>query len=127
MGAPGTPGEESLQSGAGWAVPGSMDSESTCDIFKRQVFAGVKCLAEQYHSPGKYLEKVLGDPCDVNKFAEHLWSYFPEQDDTNYHHYKRLDPTSEKEWAQTPPTCLHLVSFGFVKGCSLKPFPGTET
>jgi hypothetical protein len=124
---PMTPGGESVRSSAAaWAVPGTMDSDSSLDIFKRQVQAGLKRLAEQYHSPGKYLEAVLRDPLDVNKFAEHLWSYYPEQDDTSYHHKKRMEPTSEKDWSHTLPTCLHLVSFGFEKGCSLKPFPGTE-
>jgi hypothetical protein len=124
---PMTPGGESARSSAAAWATGHSDVDTGLDIFKRKVQAGMKYLAEQYHSPGKYLESVLGDPGSVNKFAEHLWTYYPEQDDTTYHHHKRLEPTAEKEWSHTLPTCLHLNSFGFEKGCSLKPFPGTET
>ena len=117
---PSTPAE----SHAGWAIPGTMDSGP--DTFNQQVLAGLKCLFAKYPSPSKYLEHALDSPEKINEFANHLWTYYPEQDDTSYHHSARLEPTSEKDWAQTPPTCVHLCSLGFAKDCSLKPIPGTE-
>jgi hypothetical protein len=75
-----------------------IDNDSSLDIFKRQVQAGLKCLAEQYHSPGKYLEAVLRDPLDVNKFAEHLIRTTPATTTKNEWNprVKRIGPTHSR-------------------------------
>ena len=102
--------------------------ESTVKLesFKKQVYDNAKMISNQYGGPGHYLEEMLAYPALVNDFAWHLWTYFPEMDDTAYHHAKRLEPTTEKDWATTNPHCLHLSSLGFSRCCSLKPLPGND-
>ena len=52
------------------------------ESFKKQAYDYAKTISNQFGGPGHYLAEVLAYPALVNDFAWHLWTYFPEMDDT---------------------------------------------
>jgi hypothetical protein len=104
-----------------WAAPVPRSVGDPIDLFKKEVGQAMRALGV---GPTVYLSRL--DAGEVGAFAKWLWEYFPEQDDTCYHHDKRIPPVLAKDTAQTPPLCLHVSTLGMSKECSLKPPPGSD-
>lgn len=70
--------------------------------------------------PALYLQQQLDTPEKKAKFAEYLWTTFPELPDVACEH-KSLEAIPEAEMATALPTPCHVAMLGFEPDCSLKP------
>lgn len=91
---------------------------------QNQICAEIKERIKPFGGPAQYLTQQLKDQRDLNEFGQWLWEYFPEADDTCYHHSHTIPPIKDlSEIAASTPTCVHVAALGFSSLCSLKPPP----
>ena len=111
---------------ASWAVPSGDQAAgpSVVDDFKKQLSADLKVIIDKCGGPAQYLQALTKQ--ERQDFIDYMWQYFPETDDTLYHHERDLPPVDEKDIGSTPATVVHVAALGFDSDCSLKPPPGKE-
>ena len=61
-----------------------------------------------------------------DKFAEWLWHTFPLQDDTHYHQSRELPVYDHTQAAAPTPSCVHITTLGYARGCSLNAPPDDD-
>jgi hypothetical protein len=122
------PASPSALSSTSWAVPQLGDAvigsatPAFIELFQKQMVA----LVDAHGGPAQYLRKVMVTIQSQNVFTEWLLDTFPEAVDAHYHYEQRIPTVSEPDLAMTPPTIIHVASFGWSMDCSLRPYPTRE-
>ena len=81
----------------------------------------------KHGGPAQVLRNTFNTVELMQAYGLHLWSRFPEAEDTAYHHDKDITGTAtKKHMGSSLPMNVHIAAFSFDIEASLRPYPNIE-
>ena len=91
--------------------------------FSKEFSALTKAEIKKHGGPYQYLHANMPTPAERNSFAQVLFKWLPEQDDTIYHHKLVIPAVDEEKRSEVGCICFHIAALGYCESCTTKPPP----
>ena len=124
------PLDDQSSTATGWSAVQPSDSgdsttgmEGTVAKFTQKMKQAIKVELDTHHGPAQVLKHHITDTGRRVEFAEHLWSTYPEPEDTTFQHGAVIPGTEDHPAAPRSVNTVHVAALGYTSECTLKPLP----